>query len=94
LRGAGYEVLEAADGEAALRVLFAEGDAIDLVLLDESMPRLSGLGVLEGMRTHRVDVPVIAWTAHVGGMEGVRAVLNKPVKTATLLQTVRQVLDG
>jgi PAS domain S-box-containing protein len=94
LRGAGYEVLEAADGEGALRVLVAEGDAIDLVLLDESMPRLSGLGVLEGMRTHRVDVPVIAWTAHVGVMEGVRAVLNKPVKSVTLLQTVRQVLDG
>jgi PAS domain S-box-containing protein len=94
LRGAGYEVLEAADGEAALRVLFAEGDAIDLVLLDESMPKLSGRGVLEGMRTRRVDVPVIGWTAHVGVMEGVRAVLNKPVTSATLLRTVRQVLDG
>jgi PAS domain S-box-containing protein len=94
LRGAGYEVLEAADGEAALRVLFAEGDAIDLVLLDESMPELSGRGVLDGMRARRVDVPVIAWTAHVGLMEGARAVLNKPVTSATLLRTVRQVLDG
>jgi PAS domain S-box-containing protein len=94
LRGAGYEVLEAADGEAALRVLFAEGDAIDLVLLDESMPELSGRGVLEGMRARSVDVPVIAWTAHVGLMDGARAVLNKPVTSATLLRTVRQVLDG
>jgi PAS domain S-box-containing protein len=94
LRGAGYEVLEAADGEGALRVLFAERDAIDLVLLDESMPKLSGLGVLEGMRAHGVEVPVIAWTAHVRGMQGVRAVLNKPVTSAMLLQAVRQVLDG
>ena len=94
LRGAGYEVLEAADGEAALRVLFAEGHAIDLVLLDESMPALSGRGVLEGMRERRVEVPVIAWTAHVGLMEGTRAVLNKPVTSATLLRTVRQVLDS
>lgn len=94
LRGAGYEVLEAADGEAALRVLLAEGDAIDVVLLDESMPVLSGRGVLEGMRSRRVDVPVIAWTAHVGLMEGARAVLNKPATSATLLRTVRQVLDG
>jgi hypothetical protein len=39
-------------------------------------------------------VPVIAWTAHVGVMEGVRAVLNKPVTSATLLRAVRQVLDG
>lgn len=94
LRGAGYEVLEAADGEAALGVLCAQGDAIDLVLLDESMPRLSGRGVLEGMSARRVDVPVIAWTAHVGAIDGVRAVLNKPVTSATLLRTVRQVLDG
>lgn len=94
LRGAGYEVLEAADGEAALGMLFAEGDAIDLVLLDESMPKLSGRGVLEGMSARRVDVPVIAWTAHVGVMDGVSAVLNKPVTSATLLRTVRQVLDG
>ena len=94
LRGAGYEVLEAADGEAALRVLCAQGDAIDLVLLDESMPALSGRGVLEGMRARRVDVPVIAWTAHVGLMDGARAVLNKPVTSAALLRTVRQVLDG
>ncbi len=94
LRGAGYEVLEAADGEAALGVLSAEGDAIDLMLLDESMPNLSGRSVLERMRARRVEVPVIAWTAHVGAMEGVRAVLNKPVTSATLLRTVRQVLDG
>jgi PAS domain S-box-containing protein len=94
LRAAGYEVLEAADGEAALRVLATDGDTIDLVLLDESMPKLSGRGVLEGMRTRQVDVPVIAWTAHVGVLEGVRAVLNKPVTSATLLRTVRQVLDG
>jgi PAS domain S-box-containing protein len=93
LRTAGYEVVEAGDGEAALRVLVAGGRAIDLMLLDESMPKLSGRGVLEGMRTHRVDLPVIAWTAHVGAMEGVRAVLNKPVTSATLLRTVRQVLD-
>jgi PAS domain S-box-containing protein len=94
LRAAGYEVLEAADGEAALSVLQAERDAIDLMLLDESMPKLPGHVVLERMRKQRVDVPVIAWTAHVGVMEGVRAVLNKPVTSATLLRTVRQVLDG
>ncbi|HEX8791730.1 MAG TPA: PAS domain S-box protein [Polyangiaceae bacterium] len=94
LRGAGYEVLEAADGEAAIRVLSSEGDTLDLVLLDESMPRLSGRGVLETMRARALDVPVIAWTAHVGAIEGVRAVLNKPVTSATLLRTVRQILDG
>jgi two-component system cell cycle sensor histidine kinase/response regulator CckA len=94
LRGAGYDVVEAEDGEAALRVLTADGNGIDLVLLDESMPKLSGRGVLAAMREKEIRMPVIGWTAHVGAMEGVRAVLNKPVTSAALLRAVREVLDG
>jgi PAS domain S-box-containing protein len=94
LRGAGYEVVEAEDGEAALRVLTGEGERFDLVLLDESMSKLSGRGVLAAMREKEIRVPVIGWTAHVGVMEGVRTVLNKPVTSASLLRAVREVLDA
>jgi PAS domain S-box-containing protein len=94
LQEAGYEVVEAEDGEAALRILTAEGNGIDLVLLDESMPKLSGRGVLAAMKEKGIRVPVIGWTAHVGVLEGVRAVLNKPVTSAALLRAVREVLDG
>jgi CheY-like chemotaxis protein len=87
-------MVEAEDGEAALRALAADGNEINLVLLDESMPKLSGGGVLEAMREKEIRLPVIGWTAHVGGMKGVRAVLNKPVTTAALLRAVREVLDG
>jgi PAS domain S-box-containing protein len=94
LRGAGYEVVEADDGDAAMRALTAEGNGIDLVLLDVSMPKLSGRGVLAAMREKEMRVPVIGWTAHVGAIEGVRAVLNKPVTSAALLRAVREVLDA
>jgi two-component system cell cycle sensor histidine kinase/response regulator CckA len=94
LRGAGYDVVEAEDGEAALRALTAVENRIDLVLLDESMPKLSGRGVLAAMRERGIGVPVIGWTAHVGAMEGVQAVLNKPATSAALLRAVRGVLDA
>jgi FixJ family two-component response regulator len=86
--------VESEDGEAALRALTAEGNGNDLVLLDESMPKLSGRGLLAAMREKAIDVPVIGWTAHVGVMAGVRAVLNKPVTSATLLRAVRDALDA
>jgi hypothetical protein len=43
LRMEGYVVMEANDGEEAIKVFLANQDAIDLVILDEGMPRKSGL---------------------------------------------------
>ena len=42
LRGAGYEVLEASEGEEGLRIVEHEGERLDLLLTDVVMPRLSG----------------------------------------------------
>ena len=43
----GYNVMEASDGEEAVRVFIENTDAIDLVFLDMTMPGLSGLDALE-----------------------------------------------
>lgn len=55
----GYEVRTAADGLEGLRVLHHE--AVDLVLLDLMMPRMSGLEMLEAMRAdpRTENTPVI-----------------------------------
>ena len=45
----GFEVLEAADGSAALEML--QRRHMDLVLLDLHMPRVGGLEVLRSVRT-------------------------------------------
>jgi DNA-binding response OmpR family regulator len=58
---AGYEVLEAADGEAGLRV--AQGPEVDLVLLDLMLPKRDGLSVLEELRKVRPGLPVVVLTA-------------------------------
>ncbi len=59
----GYEVMSAPDGEAALTVAHAERP--DLILMDQFMPRLDGLGALERLRADPVteDIPVILVSA-------------------------------
>ena len=47
----GLEVLEAADGAAALKVLEEKSGDIQLVLLDWNMPGMSGLDVLRVMKS-------------------------------------------
>ena len=56
----GYRVMEAADGESALRV-FQSNPGIDLVVLDIGLPRLDGFAVLSRLR-QLSDVPVIMLT--------------------------------
>lgn len=58
LRQAGYgghEVVEAADGRAALELVLAESP--DLVLSDWNMPELSGIELLRALRVAGVAVP-------------------------------------
>jgi len=62
LRGAGYDVLAAADGLEALEVL--EAHHVDAVITDLRMPRLDGMGLLERLSTLFPTLPVIIITAH------------------------------
>ena len=60
LENAGYEVVEAADGEQTLQALSSQ--PIDLCLLDIMMPKLDGYQVLKRLRQSN-DVPVIVISA-------------------------------
>ena len=64
LKKLGWSVLTAADGREALAVL--EKTPCDLVLLDISMPGMSGVEVCQHIRANvaHADVPVIAYTAY------------------------------
>jgi DNA-binding response OmpR family regulator len=57
LRGQGYDVDEAGDGDAALSHL--KNRAVDLLLLDLQMPQLDGFAVLRYLQEHRRALPVI-----------------------------------
>ena len=86
LRGAGFETLEAADGQEALDIV--ERHPVSLVLLDSRMPRLDGPSVIRALRARPATrtLPVILVTANaepedrVRGLEaGADDYLTKPV---------------
>lgn len=62
LKGAGYEVLGARDGEEAFEIF--QKEKVDLVLTDIMLPRVSGTEFLEKLRKVKKgkNIPVIAWS--------------------------------
>jgi two-component system cell cycle sensor histidine kinase/response regulator CckA len=64
LRKKRFEVIEAGDGRAALDLFRARKQDIDVVLLDMTLPGMSGREVLEELRRIRPDVTVVLTTAY------------------------------
>ena len=102
LRRDGFDVVQAADGVAAVEAFEAAGPsgggAIDLVLLDLMLPRLSGIEVGRRIR-HTSTVPVIMLTARdseadtvVGLRIGADDYVTKPYSYRELLARVNAVL--
>ncbi len=61
----GYKVTACNSGAEAIGLLLGKkGDEINLVLLDLSMPEISGIDVLRKVTPHRPDIPIIIHTAH------------------------------
>jgi two-component system, cell cycle response regulator DivK len=96
----GYTVVEACDGEEALRII--EQTQPDLVLLDIGMPLLDGFGVIRKIRENPrfASMPVVAVTAYA--MQGDRekilsskfdGYLSKPVDARSLVQELDRVLS-
>ncbi len=104
LRGAGYGVVECADGAALLRRLDCgrrtEGGAdVDLVVADVRMPKLTGLDVLERLRSADPFTPYIGVTAfgspeirQAAARLGAIAVLEKPFEIRELLHLVAEAI--
>jgi DNA-binding response OmpR family regulator len=96
LRRAGYRVIVAADGQAALEAL--EKHAPDLVVLDLMLPQVDGLEVTRQLRA-RGDTPIIMLTARrqetdrVLGLEmGADDYVVKPFSPRELVSRVKAVL--
>ncbi len=96
LTRAGYTVLEADDGEQGLALCQRYIGQIDLIVTDLSLPGLSDDPLLSQLHTLATQVKIIVCTASLvdpSEWEGVQALLNKPVTSEKMLQTVRTVLD-
>ena len=94
----GYSILEAGDGEEALKVLEEKQNSIDLILLDVMMPKLDGWSVLRQIR-QTSKVPIIMLTARgeeqdeLFGFElGVDEYISKPFSPKILVARVEAIL--
>ena len=94
-----YSILEAADGEEALKVYGENSNKIKLILLDVMMPKLDGWSVLRQIRQSS-KVPVIMLTARseeqdeLFGFElGVDEYISKPFSPKILVARIKAILN-
>jgi PAS domain S-box-containing protein len=97
----GYTVLEAGNGEEALRVAREYGDPIDLLLTDVVMPEMGGRELAQILTRERPTTRVLYTSGYpdtAGLQEEVResvvAYLPKPYTPEELAKKVREVLDA
>jgi PAS domain S-box-containing protein len=100
LIGSGYSVLEAFDGEDALREAREHDGPIHLMITDVVMPRMSGPTLAEKLADIRPDIKVLFVSGHAertilqhGKVDVTKHFLQKPFSLKTLARKVREVLE-
>jgi two-component system, chemotaxis family, chemotaxis protein CheY len=99
LKGAGYQVIEAADGEEAFEK--ARGAKVSLVLTDQNMPKLDGISLTRKLRAlpSYAATPILILTTESGAemkaqgkAAGATGWLVKPFDPARLLEVIGKVI--
>lgn len=97
----GYNVIEAEDGGAAVRMLKLNKDEVQLVILDAIMPKLNGKEAYEQMKVLCPDIKTILVSGYsadifgsTGAIDSEPHFISKPVSPANLAKYVRAVLDN
>jgi two-component system, cell cycle sensor histidine kinase and response regulator CckA len=99
LTSKGFKVFEARDGIEALAVFAEHEGAIDLVVTDVVMPRMTGPKLIAELRARQVKVKVIYCSGYTFDMLDPRALddgsfLSKPFSPEDLLNAVRTALSS
>jgi CheY-like chemotaxis protein len=103
LETAGYQTVEAADGEEALTLLGSQ--SVDLIVTDLWMPNLDGVELLKRLRASNLNIKVIAISgggtrkpidvsAALAQTWGADAVLYKPFDNDELVEEVKRLLGA
>jgi nitrogen-specific signal transduction histidine kinase/CheY-like chemotaxis protein len=100
LAALGYQVLEAAEADSALRLL-DEDPCVQLLLTDVVMPGLNGRKLAEEARLRRPDLKILYMTGysrnaimHQGRLDTGVDLLQKPITSEQLAAAVRKALEG
>ncbi len=95
LKRVGYNVVEAGSGEEALEIYDADPDAVDIALLDVSMPGMDGFTLCKELRQRSETIGIIMLTARTqemdkisGLMLGADDYITKPFSPTELLARV------
>ncbi len=97
----GFDVVEAVDGEQAIRK--ARDESPDLILMDMSLPVMDGWEATRLLKesSETATIPVVALTAHAmtGDREralsaGCDAYTSKPVDLKRLIETMQELLES
>ena len=94
----GYRILQAANGEEALKIL--ERESVDIVLTDVMMPRMNGLDLLRQIKERLPNQLVVVMTGYADKEIILRALkadaddfINKPINLLQLKTTIDKVLE-
>lgn len=99
LKNAGYEVIEASDGQDALRKL--ETKKVNLIITDLNMPNMDGITFIKAVKANPILklIPIIMLTTESqaekkleGQKAGAKAWIVKPFKPETLLEVIKKVI--
>ena len=98
LEAAGFQVVEAESGAAALRVLRSEG--ADVVLTDIFMPDTDGIELIHALRRDSPDLPIVAMSG--GGKDvlavarsfGAAGIVEKPLTQRKLVGAIRRAIGA
>lgn len=101
LQSKGYDVLTATNGHDAVEMYLEQGNKIDVVFLDESMPGLTGLETLPKIKEINAHVPVVMITKNEAEQVMEEAIgsqisdyLIKPVNPNQILLTLKKIIDN
>ena len=97
----GFDAVMAHNGEEALRIIDAQQESIDLVVLDEVMPKMTGVQCLRQLRDTGSSIRAIMVSGHLSDAVrkeafelGALRFIEKPFRMADLVATLREVLDS
>ena len=88
------------NGVAACRHFSDDPYNFDLAILDQTMPKMTGLQAAQHLLKLRPDLPVVLYTGYTAEVsedlvkrEGLRALVKKPIDTVALHELVEQLLS-
>ncbi|MFP4381876.1 MAG: PAS domain S-box protein [Candidatus Sumerlaeia bacterium] len=96
----GYRVTTCTDGQSAISTFKADPDSFDIVITDQTMPRMTGSDMAIQILETRPDIPIILNTGYSDIISpdkareiGIREFFLKPMSTRDLSLSIRILLD-